>query len=85
MGEPDLAITMHKKLRRYDDMIRLVREYHPDILQDTHVHLAKVGPCLFWLFSFFMICFFIFVPIKKSISSKVERKCCIESILLISL
>ena len=33
---------MHKKLRRYDDMIRLVREYHPDLLQDTHVHLAKV-------------------------------------------
>ncbi|XP_076806393.1 intraflagellar transport protein 172 homolog [Clavelina lepadiformis] len=39
--EPDLAITMHKKLRRYDDMIRLVGEYHPDLLQDTHLHLAK--------------------------------------------
>nr|CAB3255301.1 intraflagellar transport protein 172 homolog [Phallusia mammillata] len=39
--EPDLAITMHKKLRRYDDMIRLVRDYHPDLLQDTHLHLAK--------------------------------------------
>lgn len=33
VDEPDLAITMYKKLRRYDDMIRLVKEYHPDLLQ----------------------------------------------------
>ncbi|XP_078486595.1 intraflagellar transport protein 172 homolog [Ciona intestinalis] len=39
--EPDLAITMHKNLRRYDDMLRLVRDYHPDLINDTHLHLAK--------------------------------------------
>ncbi|XP_078598147.1 intraflagellar transport protein 172 homolog [Branchiostoma floridae x Branchiostoma japonicum] len=41
VDEPDLAITMYKKLRRYDDMIRLVRMHHKDLLQDTHLHLAK--------------------------------------------
>ncbi|KAI8482238.1 hypothetical protein Bbelb_400200 [Branchiostoma belcheri] len=41
VDEPDLAITMYKKLRRYDDMIRLVRLHHKDLLQDTHLHLAK--------------------------------------------
>ncbi|XP_039273606.2 intraflagellar transport protein 172 homolog [Styela clava] len=41
VDEPDLAITMHKKLRRYDDMIKLVEQYHSDLLQDTHIHLAK--------------------------------------------
>ena len=35
VGEPDLAIIMHEKLRRYDDMIRLVREYNPDILRPS--------------------------------------------------
>ncbi|ESP05446.1 hypothetical protein LOTGIDRAFT_228027 [Lottia gigantea] len=39
--EPDLAITMYKKQRLYGDMIRLVKTYHPDLLQDTHLHLAK--------------------------------------------
>lgn len=39
--EPDLAITMYKKQRMYGDMIRLVKAYHKDLLQDTHLHLAK--------------------------------------------
>ncbi|XP_070555163.1 intraflagellar transport protein 172 homolog [Ptychodera flava] len=39
--EPDLAITMYKKQRQYDHMVRLVKQYHPDLLQDTHLHLAK--------------------------------------------
>lgn len=39
--EPDLAITMYKKQRMYGDMVRLVKTYHKDLLQDTHVHLAK--------------------------------------------
>ncbi|XP_030838935.1 intraflagellar transport protein 172 homolog isoform X2 [Strongylocentrotus purpuratus] len=39
--EPDLAITMYKKQRQFDHMIRLVKQHHPDLLQDTHLHLAK--------------------------------------------
>lgn len=41
VNEPDLAITMYKKLRQYDHMVRLVKVYHPDLLVDTHLHLAK--------------------------------------------
>lgn len=52
MEEPDLAITMFKKHKLYDDMIRLVGKHHPDLLSDTHLHLGKVSPspvlaCLF--------------------------------------
>ena len=39
--EPDLAISMYKKQRQYDHMTRLVQTYHPDLLQSTHMHLAK--------------------------------------------
>ncbi len=42
VDEPDLAITMYKKLKMYNDMIRLVKQFHKDLLQDTHQHLAKV-------------------------------------------
>ncbi|CAH1772611.1 unnamed protein product [Owenia fusiformis] len=38
--EPDLAITMYKKVRMYNDMVRLVKTYHKELLQDTHMHLA---------------------------------------------
>ncbi|XP_077991845.1 intraflagellar transport protein 172 homolog [Glandiceps talaboti] len=41
VDEPDLAITMYKKQHQYDHMVRLVKHYHPDLLQDTHLHLAK--------------------------------------------
>ena len=41
--EPDLAINMYKKLRQYDNMIRLVGMYHNDLLNDTHLHLGKVS------------------------------------------
>uniref|UniRef100_A0AAY4EKD8 Intraflagellar transport protein 172 homolog n=1 Tax=Denticeps clupeoides TaxID=299321 RepID=A0AAY4EKD8_9TELE len=41
VDEPDLAITMYKKHKMYDDMIRLVARHHKDLLQETHVHLAK--------------------------------------------
>lgn len=41
--EPDLAITMFKKHKLYDDMIRLVGKHHPDLLSDTHLHLGKVN------------------------------------------
>ena len=39
--EPDLAINMYKKNRRYDDMIRLVTSYRKDLLVETHLHLAQ--------------------------------------------
>ncbi|XP_051954406.1 intraflagellar transport protein 172 homolog [Xyrauchen texanus] len=41
VDEPDLAITMYKKIKMYDDMIRLVAIHHKDLLQETHIHLAK--------------------------------------------
>ena len=44
--EPDLAITMYKKLKMYNDMMRLVKQYHRDLVADSHLHLAKVWqPC----------------------------------------
>lgn len=39
--EPDLAITMYKNHRQYDQMIRLVTAHHKDLLGDTHLYLAK--------------------------------------------
>ncbi|KAM9840528.1 intraflagellar transport protein 172 homolog [Aulostomus maculatus] len=39
--QPDLAITMFKKNRMFDDVIRLVAKHHPDLLTETHLHLAK--------------------------------------------
>ena len=42
MEEPDLAISMYKRAKRYEPMVRLVATYHPDLLTDTHLHLAKV-------------------------------------------
>ncbi|XP_053316583.1 intraflagellar transport protein 172 homolog [Spea bombifrons] len=41
VDEPDLAIAMYKKHKMYEDMIRLVARYHPDLLLDTHLHLGK--------------------------------------------
>ncbi|XP_037068847.1 intraflagellar transport protein 172 homolog [Pollicipes pollicipes] len=38
--EPDLAITMYKKQRQYDHMMRLVTEHHPELVNQTHVHLG---------------------------------------------
>ncbi|XP_069028434.1 intraflagellar transport protein 172 homolog [Embiotoca jacksoni] len=39
--QPDLAITMYKKNRMFDDVIRLVAKHHNDLLTETHLHLAK--------------------------------------------
>ncbi|MCL4124638.1 UNVERIFIED_CONTAM: hypothetical protein GTU68_062016, partial [Idotea baltica] len=39
--EPDLAITMYKKHRQFDQMMHLVRQYHPDAVPSTHLHLAS--------------------------------------------
>lgn len=39
--ERDLAINMYKKHRRFDDMVRLVQEFRPDLLKETHQFLAQ--------------------------------------------
>ncbi|XP_028296342.1 intraflagellar transport protein 172 homolog isoform X2 [Gouania willdenowi] len=39
--QPDQAISMYKKNRLFDDVIRLVAKHHPDLLTETHLHLAK--------------------------------------------
>ena len=41
VNEPDLAISMYKKQRQYENMMRLVQSYHPDLVQSTHTHLAQ--------------------------------------------
>jgi intraflagellar transport protein 172 len=41
IGEPDIAITMYKNHRHYEDMVRLVSIYHKDLLSDTHQYLGK--------------------------------------------
>eukprot|EP00668_Euglena_longa_P000083 GGOE01000099.1.p1 GENE.GGOE01000099.1~~GGOE01000099.1.p1 ORF type:complete len:1743 (+),score=650.33 GGOE01000099.1:779-5230(+) len=40
VNEPDLAIHMYKKSRKFDDMIRLVTVYRKELLQKTHQTLA---------------------------------------------
>ncbi|KAJ1554535.1 hypothetical protein HK405_004770, partial [Cladochytrium tenue] len=42
VGEPDLAINMYKSHKQYDQMIRLVAAHHKDLLQETHMYLAKI-------------------------------------------
>jgi intraflagellar transport protein 172 len=32
---------MYKHLNNYDNMLRLIKEYHPDMVSDTYLHLAK--------------------------------------------
>lgn len=39
--QSDKAISMYKDARQYEAMIRLVAQYHPDLLVETHKHLAK--------------------------------------------
>ncbi|XP_030372622.1 intraflagellar transport protein 172 homolog [Scaptodrosophila lebanonensis] len=41
VNEPDLAISMYKRRELYDSMIRLVERYHKDLLDSTHLHLAR--------------------------------------------
>ncbi|KAL0271339.1 UNVERIFIED_CONTAM: hypothetical protein PYX00_008457 [Menopon gallinae] len=39
--KPDMAISMYKKHRQYDNMMKLVNIYHPDLVSVTHGHLAQ--------------------------------------------
>ncbi|XP_046993145.1 intraflagellar transport protein 172 homolog [Schistocerca americana] len=41
VSEPDAAISMYKKHQQYDQMMRLVTQHHPDLVQTTHLHLAQ--------------------------------------------
>ncbi|KAK9871476.1 hypothetical protein WA026_012850 [Henosepilachna vigintioctopunctata] len=41
VNSPDMAIAMYKKVEQYDNMVRLVERYHPDLLQTTHMHLGQ--------------------------------------------
>lgn len=40
-GNIDLAISMYKNKREFDSMIRLVRQYHPELLNETCIYLAR--------------------------------------------
>lgn len=42
LDRPDLIVAMYKKNRMFDDVIRVVAKHHPDLLTETHLHLAKV-------------------------------------------
>ncbi|XP_075225811.1 intraflagellar transport protein Oseg2 [Lycorma delicatula] len=39
--QPDLAISMYKSQRQFDQMIRLVSKYHSDLVSTTHMHLGQ--------------------------------------------
>ncbi|KAG1667872.1 Intraflagellar transport protein 172 [Nymphon striatum] len=41
VNKPDEAIAMYKQQKQYDQMIRLVKHHHPDLLLETHLHLAE--------------------------------------------
>lgn len=40
-GDVDAAISMWKGARQYEAMLRLVKQYHPNLLTETSVYLAK--------------------------------------------
>jgi hypothetical protein len=33
---------MYKRIKNYDAMLKLIKDYHPEVLADTYLHLAKV-------------------------------------------
>jgi intraflagellar transport protein 172 len=41
VNEPDLAINMYKKQRKYDAMVRLVATHRKELLKETHLYLAQ--------------------------------------------
>ncbi|KAI4469969.1 hypothetical protein MML48_1g13173 [Holotrichia oblita] len=45
VDEADLAIAMYKRVEQYENMIRLVERFHPDLLPTTHLHLAQQMKC----------------------------------------
>ena len=41
IDEPDLAINMYKKQRKYDAMVQLVEKHRQELLKETHQYLAQ--------------------------------------------
>nr|CAH8871752.1 unnamed protein product [Trichobilharzia regenti] len=39
--ESDRAISMYKRAHQYRDMVRLVKQFNPDLLEQTYLHLAQ--------------------------------------------
>lgn len=39
--QPNMAIAMYKKAGQYENMMRLIRQYHPEHAQDVYARLAK--------------------------------------------
>ena len=40
-GKEDQAISMYKRAQRWDEMIELVKHYHPDLLQKSYQAVGK--------------------------------------------
>lgn len=40
-GDVDSAISMYKNARQFESMIQLVKQYHPNLLNETCLYLAK--------------------------------------------
>lgn len=41
IGEPDAAISMYKQLEHFDAMMNLIKQFHPDLVNSTHLRLAQ--------------------------------------------
>jgi len=41
VSEPDLAINMYKRHRKFDAMVRLVGQYRKELLKETHQYLGQ--------------------------------------------
>lgn len=41
ISDPQQAIQMYKQLKNYESMIRLIKEFYPEMVSDTYIHLAK--------------------------------------------
>lgn len=43
IDKTDEAISMYKRHRMYEDMLRVVKSHRPNHVKDTHIYLAKVS------------------------------------------
>jgi intraflagellar transport protein 172 len=41
INQPDLAINMYRKAKKYDAMMQLVAKHREELLKETHLHLAQ--------------------------------------------
>ena len=49
-----LHTLRYKKLKQYDEMVRLVKKFHPDLVDQTHAHLAKVSAHIIYIYIYCM-------------------------------